>query len=190
MANLFQGPIPGQSLTDTPKNGPWENPPDLNTVEEATDYYIKKLSTPKALDDLSLVFQLGGNLRNVSETLALMGTMKGVHSVDVQMLVAPVIGEYIRLAMNAYGVEVPDDLLTEEEENAKYEESRMDAILQDAVERSIKEGGKGSEQLEDMQDAAESQEMEDEAPEMEEPEEAGQEVEPAAEEPVGLMARG
>lgn len=191
MPDLFQAPIPGQSLTDEPRNAPWENPPDLNTVEEAAEYYIKRLSKEQALDDLSLVFQLGGDLDTVTETVVTMGTMKGVHSVDVQMLVKPVVAEYIRLAMTTYGVDVQESMFDEDEMNTKREEGRMDAILQDAIERSIKEGGKdeGTELLQDMQVAAESGEMEDEAPEMEEPEEAGQEVEPAAE-PVGLMARG
>lgn len=186
MADLFSAPIPGQSLTDEPKNSPWESPPELNTVEEATEYYIKRLSKENVLDDLALVFQLGGTLRNVSETVTMMGTMQGVHSVDVQMLVAPVVGEYIRMAMLTYGIEVQDDLLDEDELNRKREEARMDTLLEAAIEQSIKENGKdeGTELLEGMRDAAE-EEVTEAAPEME-PEEVD---EPMAE-PMGLMARG
>lgn len=187
MVDLFQAPIPGQSLTDEPRNSPWESPPDLNTVEEATEYYIKRLSKDTVLDDLALVFQLGGTLRNVSETLATMGTMQGVHSVDVQMLVAPVIAEYMRMAMLTYGIEVEDDLVNEEELNRKREEARMDTILEAAIERSVKENGKdeGTELLSGMRDAAE-EEITEAAPEMEQEETE----EPMAEQPKGLMAQG
>ena len=34
MVNLMQGPIPGQSLTDAPKNSPWEKPSELNKIAE------------------------------------------------------------------------------------------------------------------------------------------------------------
>lgn len=187
MADLFSAPIPGQSLTDEPKNSPWESPPEINTVEEATEYYIKRLSKENVLDDLALVFQLGGTLRNVSETVTMMGTMQGVHSVDVQMLVAPVVGEYIRMAMLTYGIEVQDDLLDEEELNRKREEARMDTLLEAAIEKSIRENGKdeGTKLLEGMRDAAE-EEITEAAPEMESEEEVD---EPMAE-PMGLMARG
>jgi len=192
MADLFQAPVPGQSLTDEPRNAPWENPPDLNTVEEAAEYYIKRLSKEKALDDMSLVFQLGGDLDTVTETVVTMGTMKGVHSVDVQMLVKPVVAEYIRLAMSTYGVDVQDTMFNKDEMDQKLEEGRMDAILRDAIERSIKENGKdeGTELLQDMQAATEEQA---ETPEFEESETAeyeAQESEVPTAEPVGLMARG
>ena len=32
---LLKAPIPGQSLTDEPKNYPWENPPEITDPEEA-----------------------------------------------------------------------------------------------------------------------------------------------------------
>ena len=183
MTDLFQAPIPGQSLTDEPKNSPWESPPDINTVEEATEYYIKKLSKPDVLDDVALVFQLGGTLRNVSETLATMGTMQGVHSVDVQMLVAPVVAEYLRMAMLTYGIEVQDDLVSDEELSLAKENARMDTLIAAAIEQSIKENGadEGTQLLEGMAKAEEKMtEGEDVAPEMTQEEEA----------PQGLMARG
>ena len=31
---LLKAPIPGQSLTDEPKNYPWENPPEITDPEE------------------------------------------------------------------------------------------------------------------------------------------------------------
>ena len=36
--NVFDAPIPGQSLTDEPGNYPWEHAPQTASIEEATDY--------------------------------------------------------------------------------------------------------------------------------------------------------
>jgi len=192
MVDLLRAPIPGQSLTDEPRNAPWETPPDLNTVEEALEYYVKRLSKEKALDDLALVFQLGGDLDTISETVTVMGTMNGVHTVDVQMLVKPLVAEYIRLAMRTYGITVKDAMFDEAEMNKKLEEGRMDAILQDAIERSIKGNGRdvGTELLEDMQAATEEQAETPEFEESETEEYEAQETEAPTEAPAGLMARG
>lgn len=188
MVDFFKAPIPGQSLTAEPKNSPWENPPELSTVEEAAQYYVKKLSKEDALDDLALLFQLGGTLDEITETMTVMGTMKGIHSVDVQMLVKPVIGEYIRAAMTTYGVEVKDDIISAEERMTDKENKRLDALMKAAIEESIRENGKGdagTELLQDMQEVTQTETPMEET-EAEMPEEAP--VEDAA--PKGLMARG
>ena len=38
VGNPFDSPVPGQSLTDTPGNYPWEHPPQFVDPEEATEY--------------------------------------------------------------------------------------------------------------------------------------------------------
>ena len=42
-ADPFDRPIPGQSLTSTPKAWPWENPPEFTDVDEAFMYIIEKI---------------------------------------------------------------------------------------------------------------------------------------------------
>ena len=36
--NPFDAPVPGQGLTDTPGNYPWEHPPQFTDTGEAADY--------------------------------------------------------------------------------------------------------------------------------------------------------
>ena len=36
--------IPGQSLTAEPKNAPYENPPEINTEEDAIMWHLERLS--------------------------------------------------------------------------------------------------------------------------------------------------
>ena len=64
MSQLMQGPIPGQSLTDLPKNSPWEKPSELNEVSDVVRHYVDRLADDEVMDDLSVVFELGGDLKN------------------------------------------------------------------------------------------------------------------------------
>ena len=43
IGNEFDAPIPGQSLTDTPGNYPWEHPAQYTDPEEATEYIWDRL---------------------------------------------------------------------------------------------------------------------------------------------------
>ena len=49
----FDRPIPGQSLTDTPSNNPWENPAEMSEIEDVTKFYIERLANQEVLDDLA-----------------------------------------------------------------------------------------------------------------------------------------
>ena len=43
VGNPFDAPVPGQSLTDTPGNYPWEHPPQFTDPEEASEYIWQML---------------------------------------------------------------------------------------------------------------------------------------------------
>ena len=65
MENFLQVPVPGQSLTDIPKNSPWENPSELNAVRDVVEYYVNRIADQDIMDDLSIVFELGGDLKTL-----------------------------------------------------------------------------------------------------------------------------
>ena len=48
----FDAPIPGQSLTDTPGNYPWEHPSQFSTVEEASEYIWDRLHDTKMAEQI------------------------------------------------------------------------------------------------------------------------------------------
>ena len=79
---LFDAPIPGQSLTDLPKNSPWENPSELNEVADVIRHYVERIADDEVMDDLSIVFELGGDLKTVTETVMMTGSMNGTHTVE------------------------------------------------------------------------------------------------------------
>ena len=89
----FSGPVPGQAMTAGEKSRPWLNPPKYNTVEEAMEYYIKKLEDPDFVPELLTVIELGVPLTTLANTMQLASVMEGKHSIDVGMLAIPILVE-------------------------------------------------------------------------------------------------
>ena len=84
---LLDGPIAGQSLTAEINGRPWLNPPQgLNTVDEAIEYYLDRMSTEEFTDQLVDVLEMGVPVTTLANTIQLGSVMDGVHSVDVGML--------------------------------------------------------------------------------------------------------
>ena len=133
MSSFLEAPVPGQSLTDQPKNWPWENPPEMADPEEATRYYINKLADEDVMDDLSVVLGGGMPVAPFVKTLRTTGVMNGRHSVDVSIIIAPVIHAFIKAAMTSYGIEVRDDITSPEEELKEREKQRLMTALELAM---------------------------------------------------------
>lgn len=95
--SYLNGPIPGMSLTSEPGNRPWENPPDIVTVEEAIEYYADKIlrADPIVLDNVLDILEAGIPVRNMANILQTTSVMQGRHTLDVGFLVAPVIEEML-----------------------------------------------------------------------------------------------
>ena len=47
---IFDAPIPGQSLTDEPGNYPWEHSPQYPTVEDASHVIWERLHREEVID--------------------------------------------------------------------------------------------------------------------------------------------
>jgi len=141
MASFLEAPVPGQSLTDQPKNWPWENPPEMADTEEATRYYINKLADEDVMDDLSVLLGGGMPVAPFVKTLLTTGVMNGLHSVDISIIIAPVIHAFIKAAMTSYGIEVRDDIVSPEEALKEREKQR----LLTAIELAMADADRGSE---------------------------------------------
>lgn len=101
----FDAPIPGQSLTAELGARPWQTPPQFTTIEEAIDYYIPRLQSEEVTEQLLDVLEMGIPVTTVANTMQLASVMEGKHSVDVGMLVLPVLVELIMLIADTAGIE-------------------------------------------------------------------------------------
>ena len=98
----FDAPIPGMSLTHELGARPWQTPPQMNTVEEGIDFYVSRLVDKKMAGRLLDIIETGVPLTAIAETLTLGGVMQGLHTIDVAVLLNPVLVELMEgLAKNA-----------------------------------------------------------------------------------------
>jgi hypothetical protein len=104
-ASSLNAPIPGMSLTTEPGNRPWENPPQLNTVEEAVEYYTDKLTQPEKIDYLLEALSLKVSVEAIADALTTSSVMNGIHTVDVSILVSPVLYELIKYIAEIHDME-------------------------------------------------------------------------------------
>lgn len=161
----FVAPIPGQSLTAELGSRPWQNPPKYTTMDEALEYYLPRLALDENRNNFYNVLEAGIPVVMVANTMLTGGVMRGLHTIDVSVLLLPILTEFISLMADYDGIEY--EMGTEK----KVDSDKIDPAMVQAVLRKYRD--KKEEDIEDN-------DIEDEAPEMEEADEM-----PA----MGLMAR-
>ena len=102
---IFDAPIPGSSLTKEMGGSPYKNPPQYSTVEDAIDFYIGRMATEEFSDKLVTSLELGVSVAQIANIMQIHGVMEGQHTLDVSMLILPVLMEFIRLIADTRGVE-------------------------------------------------------------------------------------
>jgi len=190
MANPLNAPIAGQSLTDEPKNYPWERPPEIVDPRQAIKYHIEGLNNPESLDNIVELMQIGIPVSVLAKTAMTTAQMEGIHSIDVSLIIRDTIKEELITIAEEAGVDyLMDNEPDEAEAMAKEDQSTL-ALLRsklDAIELGSPEDDAGVDFMRDTAEALETGTDEGaEAPMMEQEEPAM--MEPEA--PTGLMARG
>lgn len=131
---MFEAPIPGQSLTNEPKNYPWENAARLNTPEDAIIYHLERLNQPKRAEAMLDFLQLDIDVVTMTEGILRNAVANGEHSVDVSMIIAPIIHEHIVGLADATGIDYDEGLDeddTQEERAYAIRENKARKILKD-----------------------------------------------------------
>ena len=91
----LNAPIAGMSLTHKLGYRTWQKPPMYPTVEEAIDYYIERFQNEDVIDSILDVLSLNVPVTTIANSLQTGSVMEGKHTVDVGMLVIPVLMEMI-----------------------------------------------------------------------------------------------
>jgi hypothetical protein len=98
----FDAPVPGMSLTHEVGARPWQTPPEFVSIEEALDYYIPRLTDTNYMGRLIDIIETKIPLTSIADTLTLGGVMQGLHTIDVAVLVNPILVELMEgIAKNA-----------------------------------------------------------------------------------------
>ena len=100
--NIFDSPIPGESLTKTPGNAAWENPPQYVNVDEAAEYVWEKLHEEKFLDQVVSFLSNDVPIEAVARMILFGGFVEGKWTADVAILLSEIIFKQIMaIGMNA-----------------------------------------------------------------------------------------
>lgn len=153
----FLAPIPGMSLTKEPGNSPFEQPPRYSAPEEALAFYFEKLEGEEKLDDLLFVLDQGFPVSTFVDSLTSVGVMEGYHTVDVKMLISPILHEYIYNLAVAAGIDARETGGPSKAEKAKKrDEERAKILIQKALEGPVEISEESLDQAEDALEGEET----------------------------------
>lgn len=88
--------IPGQSLVGEPGNTPWEQPPQLTSINDVVDYYSEKLTSEESIASILVLLKKDTPIMSIVRVLTKQSLMNGIHTVDAGFVVTPVIVEIIK----------------------------------------------------------------------------------------------
>tara|TARA_R110000787_G_scaffold121915_2_gene232805 strand:- start:2030 stop:2554 length:525 start_codon:yes stop_codon:yes gene_type:complete len=131
----LEAPIAGMSMTHELGARPWQTPPKQSTVQEAIAHYIERMQDDSLSEQIVNILQADIPVTTLANTIQLAGVMEGRHSIDIGMLVLPVIMEMIMLIADAEGIEYETGM--ERNKEAEVKDSRIMAGMAKASKQVI-----------------------------------------------------
>ena len=106
----FDAPIPGMSLTHELGARPWQQPAQFPSVDEAIEYYMSRMTSEEFIDQLIDIMEMGEPITVIANTIQLSGVMEGKHTVDVGMLITPLLVELMMMLAESADIEYTSGL--------------------------------------------------------------------------------
>jgi hypothetical protein len=147
----FYRPIPGQSLTTTPKAAPYERPPELTDPMEAIEAHLENLTKDGVLEDITFFLEQGLDLQTLTEGILRSAVMEGIHSVDVSLIIGPVIFEFLRGVAIDSGIDFDEGLDNPDAKRAIM--VQRDSVRAKKILSNMKIGGKEVKDMLSLEDA-------------------------------------
>ena len=83
---LFEGPVPGQALTNAPDQAyPWEQPPEMTSVKEAREKIFLDLLEPQRLKGVQDLMLNDISVNAIAEVVLTEGFRKGKFNPDMML---------------------------------------------------------------------------------------------------------
>ena len=137
----IQAPIPGQSLTTELGSRPWEKPARFTIPEEAMNYYLERFSDPERAAEMMDILESGFPVTNLIDGITMGGVMEGLHSIDVSIIIAPALYEFVTTLADSAEVEYKTGLTVDEQ----------DQVTDDTIIAQAKDTSKTDELVEQVQ---------------------------------------
>ena len=146
--NIFDAPIPGESLTDTPGNSSWEHPPQFTDVNEAAEHIWDKLHDRNLLQQVITFLEDDVPVEAIARMILFSGFAEGKWTPDVAILLAEVVFKQIMaIGMRA---EIPKmKMFLGDQSNNQFHRAfaKFNIKKQKAKEASTEEAGEFAEEI-------------------------------------------
>lgn len=150
----FDGPIPGQSLTTTPKNARWEKPPQFTKKDDALEYLLNKLLSPVFAARMITMLDNNTPVEALVRVIIFGGFMQGTWAMDLGVLIAQPLGAMIatiyymlrgrKPPLTTFNQGQPDQGLLQDMQNAKQQQAAavdVSTPQKEAITNQLKRSG-------------------------------------------------
>ena len=143
-------PIPGEGLTHKLGDRPWQKPAQLTSVDEVMPFYREKIMDEEFIPSLLQVIEMGMPLTTIANAMQSAAVMEGVHSIDVGVLMLPIVVEMLKFVAESNKVEYVTGM---EERKIKPNEEITTALAMKELneEKSVPEAPVEEEPVEETQ---------------------------------------
>jgi len=104
---LFDAPVPGQSLTRAPKSANYESPPKYTDVDQAAEDVWERLKDPRQALKIKSLLERGAPVEALARTIVFGGFSEGAWTPDVGLMLEPIVGYQIAAIGKLQGLEDP-----------------------------------------------------------------------------------
>jgi len=126
---IYDAPIPGSSLTKEVGASALKNPPRYTTVDEAIEFYVNRMSTDEFSEQVADVLEMGVPVTSLVNIIQMHSVMEGLHTIDVSIMLMPVLMEMVALIGDMKGVEYDMGVESDDPERTS------DALVQVATQK-------------------------------------------------------
>mgnify|MGYP003121495742 FL=1 len=138
--NPFDAPVPGQSLTDEPRNYPWEHPARFAEFLPASHFVWNRLHEGDNLKNILGLMQMGVPVEALVRTPIFSGFIEGLWSVDLALLLVPTVSKMYVAIATAGGLEDIKLNMNKKKTNDIVEQlSKFKALESTKSEEKVKE---------------------------------------------------
>ncbi len=127
----FERPIPGQSLTTPEKSSPYEKPPEISNALDALDVHIDRLNNTEVMEGITNMLESNVDVVTAVEGILRSAVLQGIHSLDISILIAPHIHEYIKGQAEVLKLNYDEDFEDIEASNRLRDRAVGERIMRD-----------------------------------------------------------
>ena len=127
----LDAPIPGEGLTHELGDRPWQKPAQLTNVDDVMPFYREKITDEEFIPQLMQVIELGIPLTTIANAMQSAAVMEGVHSIDVGVLMLPIIVELLKFVAEKNNVKYVTGM---EKRDVKHNDEMVTALAMKEID--------------------------------------------------------